>query len=239
VFDPRTPYLINENPNNTYRGVSPNLGTSTIPSTSDQPKTFWRQVFSSTSLSVADSGRYIFNNLAPFPVITASMVLFTKAEAAFRKGDKSVALDAYTKGINQSFDFLIANYEGRIPTASKITTATRAAYLSNPAVVPVSPSDLTLSQIMLQKYIALYGYGVHETWTDLRRFHYTDADASGKPVYAGFKLPSTLTIYNSGKPVYRCRPRYNSEYLYNIPALQNIGALASDYHTKEQWFMQP
>jgi hypothetical protein len=81
---------------------------------------------------------------------------------------------------------------------------------------------------------------MNETWTDLRRFHYTDLDpATGKSVYAGFTIPATLTSLNNGKPVYRCRPRYNSEYLYNIPALQAIGALASDYHTKEQWFSQP
>ena len=58
-------------------------------------------------------------------------------------------------------------------------------------------------------------------------------------VYAGFTLPSTIHIYNAGKLPYRCRPRYNSEYLYNIPALQKIGALASDYHTKEPWFILP
>jgi hypothetical protein len=237
VFDPRTPYLVNENVNGTYKGVVPNQGTSGL-SVNDQPKTPWRSVFSSTSAAVPDSGRYIFNNLAPMPVITAGEIQFMKAEAAFRKGDKALALAAYSKGINLSFDLLQTSYEGRIPTAQKITSTAKDAYLAK--VVPTLSTNLTLSMIMLQKYIAVYGYGFNETWTDLRRFHYTDLDpATGKQVYAGFTLPSTLTIYNNGKPVYRARPRYNSEYLYNIPSLQAIGALASDYHTKEHWFSLP
>lgn len=239
VPDPRTPYLINENNNNTYKGISPNLGSTTL-AANDQPKNFWRAPYSQYLVNVPDSGRYIFNNLAPFPVITAADIQFMKAEAAFRKGDKALALTAYTNGINLSFELLRTDYEGRIPAALKITDATKTAYMSNPAVVPTTAAALTLSQIMLQKYIALYGYGFNETWTDLRRFHYLDLDpATGKQVYAGFTIPATLNVFNAGKLPYRCRPRYNSEYLYNIPALQSIGALASDYHTKEQWFTLP
>ncbi len=238
VPDPRTPYLINENTNKTYKGVVPNQGPSGL-STADQPLNFWRASFASTS-STVDSGRYIFNNLAPFPIITAAEIQFVKAEAAYRKGDKALALAAYTNGVNLSFDFLTSTYETRVPLALRITPASKTAYLTNAKVIPATPAALTLSQIMLQKFIAVYGYGFNETWTDLRRFHYLDLDPStGKQVYADFALPNILTTSNNGKLVYRCRPRYNSEYLYNIPALQAIGALASDYHTKEQWFSLP
>ena len=238
VADPRTPYLINENTNGTYKGVIPNMGTSGL-GTADQPKNFWRGTFSSTA-ATADSGRYIFNNLAPFPLITASEIMFTKAEAAFRKGNKALALASYKRGIELNFELLTSEYQSRIPWANLITPAAQAAYLANTKVVPADANLLTLSHIMLQKYIALYGHGFNETWTDMRRYHYVDLDpATGKKVYAGFTLPATLNIYNAGKLAYRCRPRYNSEYLYNIPALQKIGALASDYHTKEHWFMQP
>ena len=238
VMDPRTPYLINENTNGTYKGVVPNLGNSGL-GTADQPKNFWRAAFSSVSVT-ADSGRYIFNNLAPFPVLTAAEVMFTKAEAALRKGNKALALATYKKAIELNFEMLTTQYQSRIPSASLITSATQAAYLADPKVVPADANLLTLSHIMLQKYIALYGHGFNETWTDMRRFHYVDLDPStGKKVYAGFTPPATLNIYNAGKLAYRCRPRYNSEYLYNIPALQKIGALASDYHTKEHWFSLP
>lgn len=88
----------------------------------------------------------------------------------------------------------------------------------------------------------MYGYGLVETWVDMRRYHYTDIDpATGQQVYVGFTPPSGINLFsnNAGKLAYRARPRYNSEYLYNIAALQSVGALALDYHTKEQWFSQP
>ena len=74
-------------------------------------------------------------------------------------------------------------------------------------------------------------YGHLETWVDMRRFKY---DVN---VYQGFAI-TTLDINNGGKLVYRIRPRYNSEYVWNVEALNKIGALALDYHTKEPWFVQ-
>jgi hypothetical protein len=44
---------------------------------------------------------------------------------------------------------------------------------------------------------------------------------------------------NANKPVYRIRPRYNSEYIWNRESLDKIGGLALDYHTKEMWITQP
>jgi hypothetical protein len=138
-------------------------------------------------------------------------------------------------------------YNTNIPQAMQITAASKAAYLANPAVVPVNDGLLTLSQIMLQKYIALYGWGTHQTWVDMRKYHYIDVDPStaGSPtgihqVYASFAPPSgdNLIATNNGKFVYRCRPRYNSEYLYNVPELTRLGALNPDYNTYEMWFSQ-
>ena len=55
---------------------------------------------------------------------------------------------------------------------------------------------------------------------DMRRYHYTDIDpASGKQVFPGFAPPTTLYPDNGGKIVQRIRPRYNSEYVWNVPAL--------------------
>ena len=44
---------------------------------------------------------------------------------------------------------------------------------------------------------------------------------------------------NGGKPMQRVRPRYNSEYLWNLEALKKIGADKPDYHTVKMWFTQP
>ena len=75
---------------------------------------------------------------------------------------------------------------------------------------------------------------------DMRRYHYTDIDpASGTQVYPGFAPPTNLYPDNSGKIVQRIRPRYNSEYVWNIAALNAIGGTALDYHTKPLWITQP
>lgn len=240
IADPRTPYLVRENTNGTYRGVVPNLGASGL-SANDQPRTFWNLPFTTiTSPTVDTGGRYLFKNDAEFPIMTAAEIWFMRAEAHFRKGEKDAALAAYKEGINADFDMLTTKYNDRVPAAKQITLTanTKAAYMANIKVLPINSSELTLTHIMLQKYIAMYGYGTEETWTDMRRYHYTDIDpATGKQVYSDFTLPA-LYPQNNNKVVYRARPRYNSENLYNVPQLQSIGALDIDYNTKEQWFTQ-
>ena len=122
---------------------------------------------------------------------------------------------------------------------AQITAAEKAAFLANPAVVP-AVGALTLSHVMSQKYIAQWGWGHDELWMDMRRYHYTDLDpVSGTQVFRGFTLPTTLYVDNSGKTVQRLRPRYNSEYIWNVPALTVIGGLALDYHTKPLWITLP
>jgi hypothetical protein len=51
-------------------------------------------------------------------------------------------------------------------------------------------------------------------------------------------LPSAADLFqdNGGKMAYRMRPRFNSEYGWNINELNRIGATTIDYHTKEMWF---
>jgi len=135
---------------------------------------------------------------------------------------------------------ITTTYPQNVPAVFAITPASKTTYMN--AVIPGIAANLTLSQIMLQKYIALYGWGVQQTWTDMRKYHYVDLDPStGNQVYAGFTPPSggNLIATNNGKLVYRCRPRYNSEYLYNIPELTRLGALALDYNTVQPWFTLP
>jgi hypothetical protein len=250
VPDPRMWYMLSENANGTFKGVMPWLGMSEYLSgstpTKDYPKNFWRNsVANATTGPTLDSSRYVYSNQGPWPIMTASEMQFIIAEASYKKGDKVTALDAYTKGISLNFDMLTSTFEFKIPTGRSITAASKAAYLSNVAVIPASASNLTLSHIMLQKYIALYGWGTHQTWIDMRKYHYIDPDPNtGNQVYADFTPPPTspinyLLLNNNGKYVYRCRPRYNSEYLYNIPELTRLGALKDGYITNECWFSQP
>ncbi len=239
--DPRAAYIIRENANNTFKGIRPTKGTDGL-ATADQPLSFWGTPFAGAASGSTDANcRYIFTNAGPYPVMTASEIQFIKAEALLRKGDRVNALAAYRKGIQLNFDLLRTVYETNVPMARRITDVTRDAYLNNPIVVPAA-ANLTLSHIMLQKYITMYGWGVIETWVDLRRFHYTDLDpVSGQQVYRDFAPPSGTDLFpdNFGKLVNRARPRFNSEYLYNVAELNRLGAFALDYHTKECWFSKP
>lgn len=243
ISDPRAWYKLRENPNGTFKGVVPARGTSGLTAT-DIPFNFWGGTGTSSS---GATPRYIWGDVMPWPVITASEMQFLKAEAYYRKGSRAEALTAYREGIRLDFDLLTGtpSYEANVPAARKITTAMRDAYLNSPVVSPVA-TDLTLSHIMLQKYMALYGYGFIETWVDMRRFHYVDTEPNGtRQVYTDFAPPSQSDLYidNNQRLVYRARPRYNSEYLYNVDALNKIGAMQGnvivrDYHTKEMWFSQ-
>ena len=240
IPDPRRYYMLRENLNGTFKGFTPWLGATGI-TANDYPRNFWgHPTPASTLASNPDSSRYMFQNTSPWPMMTASEIQFIIAEAAYLKGDKPLALMAYANGISQNFDMITTTYPQNVPTVFAITPVNKANYLA--AVVPGVATSLTLSQIMLQKYIALYGWGVQQTWTDMRKYHYTDIDPStSNQVYAGFTPPSgsNLIASNNGKLVYRCRPRYNSEYLYNIPELTRLGALALDYNTVQPWFTLP
>ena len=241
VVDPRAIYLLRRNTNGTFKGVEPVKGQLVLAG-ADRPENFHGVSQATGTVNTAPATdvncRFIFRNSAPFPVMTATEMAFIRAEAAFIKGDKATALTAYRDGISKHFDLLMANYNTNVPTADLLTAAKRDAFLANTAVVPASANSLTLPMIMLQKYIALWGYGTFETWVDMRRYHYTDKDANGVQVYTGFTLPAAADLFqdNGGKMAYRMRPRFNSEYVWNINELNRIGATAIDYHTKEMWF---
>ncbi|MDB5202814.1 MAG: hypothetical protein JWQ27_2223 [Ferruginibacter sp.] len=248
--DPRMKHMLSAsqdttNGNGGFRGVDPGLGDPNASGTKRVAALWGDSIYTNPSSAVFSSlyKRYLFGDKVVFPVMTASEIQFTKAEAAFRKGDKNTALAAYTKGINLHFDFINRSTFPRgnqtLFNTNPISATERTNYL-NGNDVKRSTATLTLSDIMLQKYIALWGWGFFETWVDLRRYHYTDIDpTTGLQVYNGFALPSTLAPENLGKPVYRVRPRYNSEYIWNRDELLRIGALNGDYHTYEMWFSQP
>ena len=243
VADPRAIYILRLNANNTFKGVEPNKGQAVL-AANDRPENFWGvpQISANNTAPANDLNcRFIFRNDAPFPVMTATEISFMRAEAAFLKGDRATALVAYKDGIAKHFDLLMNYYNTNVPAASLLTATIKANFLANPLVVPANAANLTLSMIMLQKYIAMFGYGTFETWTDMRRYHYVDLDkTTGKQVFTDFVAPTGTGLFedNGGKLVYRMRPRFNSEYVWNINELGRIGATQLDYHTKEQWFSQ-
>ncbi|WP_034887124.1 SusD/RagB family nutrient-binding outer membrane lipoprotein [Gillisia sp. Hel_I_29] len=230
--DPRITAMMAPSPDGKYRGISPVVGINEwSPEESDLvPKNFWNEEgYTGTSPSPQI---YFFNNDARFPLMTYAELQFIKSEAAFISGNKDVALNAYQKGVSSHMDFA----RQYAPDPSIFDTR-REIYLSSEELYPSSAGELTLSKIMLQKYIATWGWGFFETWSDMRRYHY-DMDTA-EPVYKGFELPDPLYITNNENPAYRARPRFNSEYMWNKEALEVLGAFEEDYHTYETWFSKP
>lgn len=241
VSDPRAWYKIRENVNGTFKGIRPNHGdsASTALAGNDQPQNFWGGKYLVNSAANDNAARYIFRNGAPFPMMTASEMQFLIAEAAFKKGDKATALTAYTKGISLDFDMLTTTYTANIPAGHVIDATAKANYMNNAAVVPTDPNALTISQIMLQKYIALYGYGAQETWVDMRRYHYIDKDPDhpAQQVYADWQPLATSEIWplNGGEFVYRVRPQNTSEFQYNLQAVTAMGGTLPNYCVFNTW----
>ncbi len=146
-----------------------------------------------------------------------------------------------------------------------------AEYLAGPYVDGLSVSDFTLSHIMMQKWVALYPWGATEAWVDMRKYHYdiqytgeypssgngwTNAlvtqkwDSNPDKVYKGLYLaPAQVAnrkglynINNEGAPCYRLRPRYNSEYMWNLGSLEKLTPIpgtATNYQTSIPWFAYP
>jgi len=152
-----------------------------------------------------------------------------------------------------------------------VFSAAADAYAAGPYVDGLALADFTLSHIMMQKWVALYPWGASEAWVDMRKYQYDisytgdyptsgngwdissvsmkwDSDVS--KVYKGFYLApaqvqgrkGTYNALNLGSPCYRIRPRYNSEYMWNKPALEGllpIAGTAANYQCSIPWFAYP
>lgn len=230
VVDPRRNNMITPSQDGVYRGTAPYSGDPGTAALKTQIPNQWG-VYGSANPG-PNQGKYLFKDNVGFPIMTYTEMQFIKAEAAFRMGDLPLAHAAYLNGISASIDFVSS-------LGTAITATEKAAYLAS-ASVKQTPATLTLKDIMLQKYLALYGYGFVETWCDLRKYNYNVGDVAGNNPYLGaYVFPTSFFVDNGGKPAQRYRPRYNSEYLWNIEALKKIGADKSDYHTVKMWFSQP
>lgn len=237
VVDPRLTRMLSPAPDGVIRGVDVNVAGATNGLQAAQyPNNPWGYVGAGgTQLP----GRYLFSDKVKMPAMTYAQLQFVKAEAAYRQGDLATARAAYLNGVSSHIDFVNARNAEDGQTPTQITTTEKNAFLANPAVVPAA-GDLTMTHIMSQKFIAQWAWGFIEAWMDQRRFNYTDIDPkSGKQVFPGLQSVTNLFPDNGGKVVQRIRPRFNSEYVWNLDALKAIGGDALDYHTKPLWITQP
>ena len=143
---------------------------------------FWgvTRSYSVTTARFGD-GRWLFNNNAPYILGTYAEMMFDVAEAHFVAGDKTKALDAFKKAVAGDMDFTARHivtgkvvdgwHQGDKITKAQFNTAA-AEYLAGPFVGGLTEGDLTLSHIMMQKFVALYPWGSQEAWVDQRKYHY-------------------------------------------------------------------
>lgn len=152
-----------------------------------------------------------------------------------------------------------------------VFNALAAEYVAGPYVAQLPMADFSLSHIMMQKWVALYPWGAPEAWVDERKYHYDikytgDYPSTGNgfdetqliqkwdtdptKVYKGLYLEparvqgrrGSYPQQNLGSPSYRIRPRYNSEYMWNLESLQALKPIpgtADNYHTSIPWFAYP
>lgn len=134
-------------------------------------------------------------------ICTAAEMNFIKAEVLFRQGDKGGAFDAYKTAIREHFAQMNQKLStwtgiGCGKTArgfdvsfaySPIPQADIDAYMASAAVAQTS-GELTLSDIMMQKVIAM---GIdYQNWNDVRRYNYGAGTVGNYGVvYEGMKTP--------------------------------------------------
>ncbi len=218
------------------------------------------------TVATSGTGRWIFRDNAPYIIMTYAELQFIKAEAEYRKDLKVDALATFKKAVEGSIKTTAAyivqgtavkgsngkqsSVMGDKISAAKFNTLA-TTYLNSAYVNNLALADFELAHVMMQKYVALYPWGI-DTWNDLRRYHYDlkvgtsgipetgtswsttrsfhKADTDADRVYKGFYLPSAdvtnrravFVSTNLGSPSYRVRPRYNSEYMWNQTALQSL-----------------
>lgn len=158
-------------------------------------------------------------------LLTAAEMKFIEAEVRLRRDESALALAAYKSGIRIHMQIL------------GIAAADIESFLSSSSVIQ-NADALTLSHVMIQKYIAL-SYSP-EQWVDMRRLNFC-ADASGNynettGVYKGYKRP--LHVFADSYPSATNWPRrfamatyevnYNSEQLRLIAPTYDLPTYISE-----------
>jgi len=165
-------------------------------------------------------------------LLTNAEMRFIEAEVKFRMQNRGEALTAYKAGIRSHM------------TIMGIAPATIDAFLNSTSVIH-DPALLTMSHIMIQKYIAL-SYSP-EMWVDLRRMDF-GADASGNyneatGVYKGWNRPSHVyTVAYPGPTDWPRRfavPSYEINYNIDEVLKANANAANPTYLSEPVWWDKP
>ncbi len=148
---------------------------------------------------VGSTGSFQTRPVSDQEILTYHEMCFIKAEVYMRKGDPGDAYTAYLAGIQAHLDMMqakltqwqSAGYTATNPDMAPMDQNTIDSYLSSNAVAQ-GPGDLTMSDIMLQKYVAM-GCSI-ENWNDMRRFDFSAGDVGTfGVVYPGYQRGPLFT----------------------------------------------
>lgn len=148
---------------------------------------------------VGSTGSFQVRPVSNQEILTYHEMCFIKAEVYMRKGDAGSAYTAYISGIQAHLNMMqskLSEWQGggytkTNPDMAPMDPTTINTYLSSNAVAQ-SGGTLTMSDIMLQKYIAM-GCSI-ENWNDMRRFNFSAGDiGSFGIVYPGYQRGPLFT----------------------------------------------
>lgn len=141
---------------------------------------------------VGSTGSFQLRPISDQEILTYHEMCFIKAEVAMRKGDVATAYTAYKAGIQAHLDMMqvkltswqASGYTSTNPDMGPMDPLAITAYMQSNAVCQ-NAGALTMSDIMLQKYVAM-GCSV-ENWNDMRRFNFGAGNVGGfGVVYPGY-----------------------------------------------------
>lgn len=191
--------------------------------------------------AVGSTGSFQTRPVSDFEIMTYHEACFIKAEVLFRKGDKAGALAAYKAGIKAHLDYMqkkLTAWKGQgfsNPDMLPMDDSKISAYLASDAVCQ-NASDLKMSDIMLQKYVAM-GCSL-ENWNDMRRFNYGAGNiADFGVVYPGMDRSVLFTGTDKLKGTSKDDPKYWPRR-WRLPATLELSyneaqALAINKHAED------
>lgn len=192
---------------------------------------------------VGSTGSFQIRPVSNEEILTYHEMCFIKAEVEMRKGDAADAYTAYLAGIQAHMSFMQTTltswqangYATSNPDMAPMNQSDITNYMTSPAVAP-GAGALTMSDIMLQKYVAM-GCSL-ENWNDMRRFDFSAGDVgSYGVVYPGYQrgpLFSGGSVYTGSGPT---DPRYwqrrwalptSLEINYNLTSVLAMNPHATD-----------
>ena len=191
--------------------------------------------------AVGSTGSFQTRPVSDFEIMTYHEACFIKAEVLFRQGKKAEALAAYKAGIKAHLDYMqqkletwkAAKYNN--PDMMPMDEAQITGYLASGAVCQ-SASELTMQDIMLQKYVAM-GCSL-ENWNDMRRFNYSAGNIGDfGVVYPGFDRSVLFTGTDKLKGTSKTDPKYWPRR-WRLPATLELSyneaqALAVNKHAED------